>query len=133
MAMMMGVGLHFVYQMTRSLWIPILLHFLNNSASVLLQRFPDLDALDEHPVHFLPLYAGAAILAAAVAYAFYQSRARLVPALTGARYHWQPDFPGVEYPPPGSGTVVAHRLPSPLALSLAAAGFLVFLLSCWLV
>jgi membrane protease YdiL (CAAX protease family) len=58
MAMLMGVCLHFVYQTTRTLWIPVLLHFLNNSASVVAQRFPSLDALDKQPMQFLPLYGG---------------------------------------------------------------------------
>jgi membrane protease YdiL (CAAX protease family) len=130
MAMLMGVCLHFVYQTTRSLWLSILLHFLNNSLSVVVLRFPELDAIEQQPSSFLPLFVGAIILAAVLAYTFYQSRARLVPEVAGARYHWQPDFPGVEYPPAGCGTVVAHPLPSKFALSAVASAYVLFVLSC---
>ena len=43
-----------------------------------------------------------------VALAFYKSRARLAPPPGGAEPAWQPHFPGVEYPPPGSDTRVVH-------------------------
>jgi hypothetical protein len=130
MAMLMGICLHFVYLTTRSLWLSILLHFLNNSASVIALRFPQMEVLDKEPERFWILFAGAAVLAAAIAYAFYQSRARLVSTTPGSTYCWQPDYPGVEYPPPGSGTIVAHPWPSALALSGVAIGLIVFAGAC---
>src|SRR5262249_17275725 len=42
MALLMGVMLHYVYLMTRSLLAPMLLHFLNNSLAVTLSRLPEL-------------------------------------------------------------------------------------------
>src|SRR3954468_23799191 len=51
MAMLMGVGLHVVYQLTRSLWMPMLLHFLNNSLAVVMARvakgMPQVAAIDK--------------------------------------------------------------------------------------
>jgi uncharacterized protein len=129
MAMLMGICLHFVYLTTRSLWVSILLHSLNNSLSVVALRFPQLDVLEKEPERFWIVFVGAAALAAAIAYAFYQSRARLVD-VPGSRYSWRPDFPGVEYPPSGVGTVVVHPWPSALALSSVAVGLVVFAAAC---
>jgi membrane protease YdiL (CAAX protease family) len=130
MAMLMGVCLHYVYQTTRSLWLSILLHFMNNSLSVVLMRFPALDAIDNHPERFLPLVAASAVLVAAIGYAFYQSRARLAPETARTKFLWRPDYPGVEYPPPRSGTVVVHPMPSALAFAGVAVGLILFLISC---
>jgi membrane protease YdiL (CAAX protease family) len=102
MAMCMGVLLHFVYLTTRSLLMPMLLHFLNNSAAVILGSIPALGALDKaQPGDVLSLYSGAAVLLVGVCWAFYQSRARLVREEEAA---WQPAYPGVACPPPDSGT-----------------------------
>jgi membrane protease YdiL (CAAX protease family) len=130
MAMLMGVCLHYVYQTTRSLWLSILLHFMNNSLSVLVLQFPELDALESFPECFLPLFASSGVLIAAIGYAFYQSRARLAPATSHTVFLWRPDYPSVEYPPPGCGTVVVHPRPSLLALSYVAVGFVFFTASC---
>jgi membrane protease YdiL (CAAX protease family) len=130
MAMLMGVCLHYVYQTTRSLWLSILLHFMNNSLSVILLQFKELDAIDNYPQKFLPLFAASAVLVAAIGYAFYQSRARLAPETARTLFLWQPDFPGVEYPPPGSGTVVVHPMPSALAFAGVATGLILFGISC---
>jgi membrane protease YdiL (CAAX protease family) len=130
MAMLMGVCLHYVYQTTRSLWLSILLHFMNNSLSVILMRFPSLDAIDNHPERFLPLFAASVVLVAAIGYAFYQSRARLAPETARTMFLWRPDYPGVEYPPTGSGTVVVHPMPSALAFAGVGAGLILFLISC---
>ncbi len=43
---------------------------------------------------------------------------------------WRPDFEGVEYPPPDSGTRVAHPLPSVLASVAAGGGFFLFVAAC---
>jgi membrane protease YdiL (CAAX protease family) len=129
MAMLMGVCLHFVYLTTRSLWMSILLHFLNNSLDVVVLQIRQLDVLDTQPERFWYLFVSAAILAFVIAYAFYQSRARLVD-VPGSRYSWRPDFPGVEYPPSGVGTVVVHPWPSALALSGVAVGLVVFAAAC---
>jgi uncharacterized protein len=112
MAMLMGIALHYVYLTTRSLWVPILLHFGNNSMAMVTPRVPGLEVLNDAPARAAYLvYPAAALLLAAVAWALYQSRARLVAADGGGPPPWRPEYPGVELPPPGSGTVVAHHWP----------------------
>ena len=81
MAMLMGLWLHFVYLCTRSLLMPMLLHFLNNSLAVTASRVPVLQMLDTEP-HVIPwsIYVTSLLLIACVAYALYQSRTRLAEA-----------------------------------------------------
>ena len=124
-AMLVGLCLHFVYRTTRSLWVPMLLHFLNNSLSVVVTRLPQLKEFDSAPGTAFPVavFVSAAVLLVAVGWALYQSRARLV-APDGV-VPWRPLYPGVEYPPPHSDTRVAHPWPSwftvvPVLGSLAA-------------
>jgi membrane protease YdiL (CAAX protease family) len=108
----MGICLHCAYLATRSLWIPVLLHFLNNSLSVLtatLWKGNEVATSIDEPDAVL--YAAALLLGLAVGWAFYRSRARLVAAPAGEGVAWRPDFPGVEYPPAGSDTRVVHPRP----------------------
>jgi membrane protease YdiL (CAAX protease family) len=127
MALVMGLWLHFSYLMTRSLLIPMVLHFLNNTLSILSARFvTDVPGLETNALQ-LPVYLwlSCGLLLAAVGWAMYRSRARLV-GDDGGPPPWQPPFPGVAYPPPGSATRVAHpRPPLPMRLVVAAA-FVVF-------
>ena len=122
MAASMGVVLHYVYLMTRSLVAPMILHFLNNAVSVTLSRLPwDFEPRGSS----VPYYAAAALVLAAIGYALYESRARLV--ATDGGIPWHPPHAGVACPPEGSNTVVATPLPSLLTvgmvfLSLAAFG-----------
>jgi membrane protease YdiL (CAAX protease family) len=130
-AMLLGLWLHFVYLTTRSLWMPMLLHFLNNSLAVIAPRTTALSAIDEPEGIPWVVFAAAGVLLAAVAWALYQSRARLV-ALDGTEPPpWRPAYPGVEYPPPGSETRVAHPRPSWAAVVAAVAGFAVFVAMCY--
>jgi membrane protease YdiL (CAAX protease family) len=131
MAMVMGLWLHFVYLMSRSLWLPMLLHFLNNSFGVLAPRFPLLQLLDSAP-STIPIfvYVSAVLVLIAVAYALYQSRARLATTTPEQFLFWRPAFAGVEYPPADSGMRVVHPLPSLAAGMLAFGGFLLFVLAC---
>lgn len=127
-AFAMGLVLHFTYLTTRSLWVPIMLHFLNNALAVVATSkqvtVPALDALDQfakqEPAPFL-LAAG--FLLAAVGWALYQSRARLLAPLDP----WQPAYPGVEYPPVDSGTAVVHPWPGLGATLLVVLAFVLFL------
>jgi membrane protease YdiL (CAAX protease family) len=130
MAMIMGLWLHFTYLMSRSLLVPMLLHFVNNSLSVISSRIPVLDQLEKQS-DTLPLYVYAAgmLFLAAIGYALYRSQPRLV-GEAGGPPTWKPAYPGVEYPPPGSGTRVVHPWPSFDAVAVALAGCLLFLGSC---
>jgi membrane protease YdiL (CAAX protease family) len=131
-AMLIGLYLHFTYLVTRSLWVPMLLHFLNNSLAVVGSRIPALDALDadpaKAPVH---LFVAAAVLLAAVIWTLCAGRARL--SVQGTGELWRPAVePGVEYPPEDSGVVVVRPWPGvvPLVATLAAAAAFVY--SCYM-
>jgi membrane protease YdiL (CAAX protease family) len=117
-----GLCLHYAYLTSRSLWIPIVMHFVNNSWSVLetLWQSESLHKVDDAPPPYL--IAAVAVLALAVAWAFYRSRARLVATAAPDAPSWKPAFPGVEAPPPGSGTQIARPWPgwAPAAAVLLA-------------
>jgi membrane protease YdiL (CAAX protease family) len=127
----MGICLHCAYLATRSLWVPILLHFLNNLLAVLgstvWKGTAVGGAVDEPGA---ALYPAAFLLGVAVGWAFYRSRSRLVSGPDGGPVGWQPDFPGVEYPPPGSGARVVHPWPGWPGLVAVAAALAVFAAAC---
>jgi hypothetical protein len=131
-AMLVGLCLHFVYLTTRSLWVPMLLHTLNNSLSVVVTRIPQLKEFDSAPGTAFPVavFVSAAVLLVAVGWALYQSRARLVAAAGEAA--WRSLYPGVEYPPPDSDTRVAHPRPSWAAALAAGGAFAAFVFCCYL-
>ena len=130
MAMLMGLYLHFTYLATRSLWVPMLLHFLNNSLAVLSPRFTVLEALDADPAKApAHLFVAASALVGVVIWALYTSRARLAPQ--GAAGLWRPAAAGVEYPPEDSGLRVVHPLPSVWAFGLTLLAFAAFVGSCY--
>jgi hypothetical protein len=124
----MGICLHLAYLATRSLWVPMLLHFLNNSLSVLSVTLWKEDwvgkSVDEPD---LIMYPAALLLGLAVGWALYRSRARLAPAPLEALPAWRPEFPGVELPPRGSGVEVVRPWPGLLSLICVAGGVLIFL------
>jgi membrane protease YdiL (CAAX protease family) len=122
--MVMGVLLHLTYLATRSLWVPVTLHFLNNTLSVLtLLGVKTTRGLDAAPDEVPALaYLLAFALTGVGMWALWTARARLV-SQTPDRPSWRPEFPGVELPPAGSGTVVRHRLPNPVAVLLTLAAF----------
>jgi uncharacterized protein len=150
----MGICLHYVYLMARSLWVSMLMHFVNNSLAVLgiavlqdtgteslgaaLAKLAGPDNRGAKIVQYmlepapfeLPYGPYAFLLAlgllVAVFWAFYQSRARPMPVEASNPDPWRPAYPGVEHPPPASGTVVRGRLPGwlpSLAMMGALAGF----------
>jgi membrane protease YdiL (CAAX protease family) len=130
MAMLMGLWLHFIYLTTRSLWMPMLVHFLNNSLSVVSSRVPVLRDVEEASVPLF-LFGGAACLLLGVGVALYLSRARLAAADGQGPALWQPAYPGVEYPPPGSQTRVVHPMPSALACVVVLVAALTFVFACY--
>jgi hypothetical protein len=125
-AFVMGLILHYLYLMSRSLWLPMLLHFLNNSASAVEDTLPGqlLDnAMKQSP---LLLTAAAILLLGAVAWALYRSRARLVPTPENSGPPWQPAFPGVEYPPEGTQTTVVRPGPDGLVWGIVLVACTIF-------
>jgi membrane protease YdiL (CAAX protease family) len=131
MAALLGLCLHYVYLTTRSLYLPILLHFLNNSLAVTAMRFERLRAVEESPSSIpLAVYAAAAALLIVIALALWGSRARLV-SEDASEPGWRPDYPGVAYPPAGSGVRV-ERPGSMPALVVTTTALLAFGLTCWL-
>jgi len=126
MAMLMGLWLHYTYLMTRSLWVPMLLHFLNNSFAVVSSRIPGLEVFDQAPED-LPghLLISTVVVMVVVAFALYQSRARLVGR--DERFALAPY--GIESPPEGGIVSVAAPKPSWVAIGAVVAGFLFFAIS----
>jgi membrane protease YdiL (CAAX protease family) len=131
-AMFLGVVMHAAYVTTRSLWVPMALHFCNNSLGVIHFYFqgrplavlqPFEDGLTRSPALFV---AASVLLFAAVAYALYQTRCKLV-SVDPAVPAWQPPaVSGVDLPPPDSGTAVAHDQLSLVSVVLVLAGSLAF-------
>jgi membrane protease YdiL (CAAX protease family) len=132
MAMLMGFFLHFVYLTTRSFWMPVLLHFLNNSLAVITPRVQGLQLVEQEPSEIpLYLFAAAALLIAGIGWALYRSRVRLAAADGVSPPPWRPAYPSVEYPPPDSGTVVVRPLPDVRSALLAVAGIAAFVVACY--
>lgn len=113
----MGVALHFVYLTTRSLVAPMFVHAFNNSAGFLLTALAQdnpavegfLTALDAHGLAGkVPLYAASALLLAAVGWALYQNRVRVVAAGDGGPAA-APLYPGVADPSSESGAILRRR------------------------
>jgi membrane protease YdiL (CAAX protease family) len=127
MAAILGLALHFSYLMTRSLLIPMLLHFLVNSLSIIADKLPEfgrqrLENIDTNPAGIpWQVLAASACLLAAVGLALYTSRGRLVRA-DGNLPPWQPPYPGVAHPPPDSGTEVVYPWPGVLPTLAVIAG-----------
>lgn len=127
----MGVGLHLVYLASRSLWVPILLHTLNNSISALASiGLIPLDRLERNAAAapFLVWLLAAGLLVF-VGVAMTTGRVRLVP-LDPTAPAWEPPFPGVAHPPPGVNAELrmgAVNKPS-VGLAIAASAALVYLL-----
>lgn len=141
MAMLLGIFLHYIYLMTRSLWMPMLLHFMVNSFSVLADKIgelvPDtiktqLEAIDTAPERIAwIIYLGSAFLLAAVAWALYRSRTRFAVFTEQGLGLWRPDYPGVEVPPPEEVAGISRPWPGWLASSLVLAGILSFIACVW--
>ena len=117
----MGGALHFVYAMSRSLWVPVAVHLLNNSfAGLVAVKAIPADGMEramaDNPVLGGGL-AAATLVCAGIAMWTGRARVRPVPGSPG-----EPPHRGVMVPPPESGAELVAARPSPLAsLSAAAA------------
>jgi membrane protease YdiL (CAAX protease family) len=128
----MGVGLHLIYLASRSLWVPIILHALNNSIAALgaTGHLP-LEQVERNAEAAPALvYLLAVGLLVFVGVAMATARVRVVPVDPNAP-PWEPPFPGVVHPPPGANARLQTGCPSPAAVvfALAILGVLVYLLS----
>ncbi len=122
----MGLWLHYVYLTSRSLPLSMFLHFTNNSLAVILAH-PEYKAASdwmEGGMNHVYVVVAAGGVLLAVAWALYQSRARLV--ADEGRPLWKPPFPGVEEPPRDSGTRVVRPWPGLVATLLVLVALAAF-------
>ncbi len=131
MAMLMGLWLHFIYLTTRSLLLPMLVHFLNNTLSILVSRYYVLAILDAKPSDIPAfVYISGALLLTAIVCALLQSRPQLGLSLNGSALKWHPTLAGVECPPQDSGVQIIHPPLSWSALLFVCGAFLLFVSTC---
>ena len=122
----MGAGLHFLYGTSRSLWVPMTVHLLNNSLGVLMSTGVIPTGNLEANLTGQPVVAalGAVALLLAAGWGTWANRVRVSPA-DGVP-------PGTMVPPPGSGAVVVDsptNVPGvllPVVLCAAFLGWLLF-------
>jgi hypothetical protein len=136
---LMGAYLHFTYLASRSIWVPVVLHLLNNGVVTLILLHPDLFAgwaLFKDDAKQLRAVIDLAALALLVfaSIALWTGRAKVVPvAVKGADQpaDWAAAYPGVSVPPPGARAKVAYGAVSPAAvlLTMAAFGALMYLIT----
>lgn len=102
----MGAYLHFVFLASRSIWVPIGLHALNNGLGVLMEigQMPKPDPPEEFvPVMYLASFA----LLVFVGVALWVSRARVTGSALAAS-EWTPEYPGISAPPANTGLTLTE-------------------------
>jgi len=122
---LMGAYLHFVYLATRSIWMPIVLHMLNNSLAMIAALSGVAERLNALPQELSPvLFLAAFSLVLFGTIALWTSRARLE-AIRGEAAdwwdspRWKPEYPGISTPPPGNAAAdvrLAYAAASPVAV-----------------
>lgn len=123
---LMGAYLHFVYIVTRSIWVPILLHALNNGTiAVLILTIPP-DKLGQ-PTPIVVVVAVFALLVFGTV-ALWTSRAVLQPTLANDEAWWEdsgwkPEYPGISAPPPEVNVKLGYETISPAALVFTFVSF----------
>lgn len=117
----MGIVLHYVYLTTRSFWMPMLLHFLNNAfatwMSQLAQDNPALAAAEHEPTNPLVLVTSLVALAT-LGWLLYRTR-RVYRLSDGSV--WDPGYATAEYPSRELAHPVIEQSPPLCLRSLAAA------------
>jgi hypothetical protein len=105
--------------------MPMLIHFLNNSTSVVASHIEN-NPIDQNPEEIpYVVFAAGAYLLVVILVVLYQTRARLVRE-EGSASTWEPICVGIELPPPDSGVKVVQPPPSmPMAI-LVGTGVLSF-------
>ena len=108
---LMGLGLHLTYRATRSIIIPMLIHFGNNATAMLIQfgRVNVIEPEAGQPMTggMIWLAIGGVALFFTVAYAFYRSRVSLAP-IDPQQPTWQPQYPSIMLPPSDVNAKLDH-------------------------
>jgi uncharacterized protein len=135
--MLMGAYLHFVYLASRSIWVPILLHMLNNGLAILIIMNSDLYvAAERYKINSEGLRSVTELAALGLlvfaSVALWTSRAvvtKKVPVEGTEPADF--DYPRIAVPPPESGASVKYAAVSPAAMMLAigSLAILAYLLS----
>jgi hypothetical protein len=128
---LMGAYLHFVFLATRSIWVPVLLHALNNGAAVVVALSPALSAGGERYEAdagglklFIDLAAAGLLVCGSVA--LWTGRSEPPHAGPGRA----PEYPGVSAPPGEPDTLRPRPATrAAAALTLALFGTLAYLLA----
>jgi membrane protease YdiL (CAAX protease family) len=126
----MGLGLHFAYAMSRSLWVPMMVHTLNNSFAGLIAvgAIPS-EGMDRALTERLPVLAILTVAVLALsALAMWSARLRLVAAVElGASDSAQPIPRGVMVPPAETGIILERsRISWPCAVGAAVCSLLLW-------
>ncbi|MCE9565934.1 MAG: CPBP family intramembrane metalloprotease, partial [Planctomycetes bacterium] len=137
---LMGAYLHFVYLASRSLWVPVLLHLMNNGLAVFLALTPGLQSAvkafqDDKQGFRLVMDLASFGLIVFVSVALWTSRAELssepITDVDTDTKDWRPEYPGISTPPLESDVKLGYGAVSPAAMLLAMGSFgvLAYLLS----
>lgn len=126
----MGAFLHFTYLASRSIWVPVLLHALNNGVGTVMYLKSVLLRLDPNPDTTVPVvYISSFALVLFGSVAMWTGRVVVRgPKLKDPTF--VPEYPGVSAPPPDSPDALAREETSAAAFTMAliAFGVLVYLL-----
>ncbi len=100
----MGAYLHFIYLSSRSIWLSVLLHTLNNSIGVFLMLRGNGDNLDAPDASLPLMYFASFVLVLSASVALWTSRPRIVlpeGSTTDGTLtkKWKPEYPGISLPP----------------------------------
>lgn len=122
----LAVFLHVIHIATRSLWAPVLVHFVNNALAAVLMRYqPELgvEGLTENAPLPPVVFAASALCVVALVVPIWQTRVRyLLPDGTP----WSPGYLTVERPPEGVPAAARSDRMEGWMVLLAAGGVLAF-------
>jgi membrane protease YdiL (CAAX protease family) len=130
---MMGAFLHFVYIASRSLWVSMLLHLLNNGIAVLFELSPMFNRAahvfeeDKQGIRAVMELASLGVLVFG-SVALWTSRPEVIlakPKEGEQQQDWQPDYPAISLPPTSVPAKLGYRQISPVAVILAMISFVI--------
>jgi membrane protease YdiL (CAAX protease family) len=130
---MMGAFLHFVYITSRSIWVPLLLHLLNNGIAVLFELSPMFNRAahvfeeDKQGIRAVMELASLGLLVFG-GVALWTSRPVVIlakPKEGEQQQDWQPEYPAISLPPASVPAKLGYRAISPAAVLLAMISFVI--------